>query len=178
MYIWLFIVPVAAKSLAKLDDLIEINIFGYGFVLDTNLPFSWKIFYVSAFLIVLANIVFIVHCPKIIKKFNDYSDYDLGGNQIQQLLPYVQELNKDWFEIEQRVEIRIEDEKEHLTILDGGTFNEVGLKGLFWEIHILSEEHKPNARWMATVFYYLAFLLLVFVFSQNAFYVFSSFFSK
>lgn len=45
MYVWLFIVPILAKSLRFLDDPIDLVVFHYSLKLTTSLPFSWQMFF-------------------------------------------------------------------------------------------------------------------------------------
>lgn len=47
-YIWLFIVPLLAKILSKIDANLYLDIAGKVYEIDLALPFSWKLFFLSA----------------------------------------------------------------------------------------------------------------------------------
>lgn len=55
MYIWIFVVPVVAKLLFKIEEHLAFDFFGQKIELVLSLPFSWKIFFYCALSFSIAN---------------------------------------------------------------------------------------------------------------------------
>ena len=62
-YIWLFLVPMAAKALSVVDDPLVLTGISDGLRIQLTLPFSWQVFYVSAVFVAAANVVYSFRCP-------------------------------------------------------------------------------------------------------------------
>ena len=84
-YIWLIIVPIAAKSLNEIPDKITIPFVKHDILLLTTLPFSWFILYFSALAFFIGYLLYIFFCPKIIKDFSDYGEFELQGHGEREL---------------------------------------------------------------------------------------------
>jgi hypothetical protein len=48
-YIWLLIVPLAARALSSIDKVINLTMFGATLEISTALPFSWQLLFIAAF---------------------------------------------------------------------------------------------------------------------------------
>ncbi len=92
-YIWLVIVPVTAKLFSKLSDTFIFSIHSKQYVLDLVLPFSWKLFYVSAICFTVANILFTFFSPKIYKENFDYGGFRSSGRGEMHLETYAKNPN-------------------------------------------------------------------------------------
>ena len=74
-YVWLLIVPAVTKALAPLEMLGQnqtFEVLGTTLTLHVGLPFSWKVFYVSAVFLAGSSLLYQMFCPRLIK--------DLEGN--------------------------------------------------------------------------------------------------
>lgn len=79
--VWLFVVPVAAKILSPVAGEYEILLPGpegagpQVFHLELGLPFSWQLFYLMAAVFLLAQLVYRIWCPEILKDYDSFGDY-------------------------------------------------------------------------------------------------------
>lgn len=73
--IWAFIVPITAKLMEKVQDQVSLDVFGHTYLIQLELPFSWKVWFVAALAFMLANFIFNVWCPIIIKETESYRDF-------------------------------------------------------------------------------------------------------
>lgn len=85
-YIWLFIVPVAAKGMSLIEDPLDFSHLVPGLVLDLELPFSWVVFYASAIFFALGNIFFQRSCPGIIARYPTLKSFLDDGRDFEYLL--------------------------------------------------------------------------------------------
>ena len=74
-YLFLFVTPMAARVVQELPDKLTLSV-GSGYVFTTSLPFSWLWLFWAAIGASLANAIYALWCPEIIKRFNDYSDFE------------------------------------------------------------------------------------------------------
>lgn len=84
-YIWLIIVPIAAKALNGIPDKIKIPYAEYDILLLTTLPFSWLVLYFSALAFFTGYLFYVFFCPAIIKNFSDYREFELQGHGEREL---------------------------------------------------------------------------------------------
>ena len=87
-YLWIVAVPVIAKFLGEIEDIIFINAFGVQWNLTISLPFSWKLFYFASFAFGLGMAIYAFRSPEIIKKFDNYSEFLTDGNSPYQVREY------------------------------------------------------------------------------------------
>ena len=69
-YVWLIVVPAVAKALEPLNMLGQdqtFDVFGTTLTLHVGLPFSWKVFYVSALFLSGSSLLYQIFCPRLIK---------------------------------------------------------------------------------------------------------------
>lgn len=74
-YVWLFIVPIAARMMSSLDNIIDLTIFGGSIQIATTLPFSWQLLFMAACFFTVANIIYSLFCPEIFKEYRSYSEF-------------------------------------------------------------------------------------------------------
>lgn len=72
-WIWLLLVPISAKALEKVDEF-RVPMLGPDFVINATLPFSWQLLFFSSVAFFLANIVYLLKCPKIIQRYDRMSE--------------------------------------------------------------------------------------------------------
>jgi hypothetical protein len=75
-YVWLVIVPTAAKASSKIQEIFNV---------DISLPFSWQVFFYSSLFFVVGNVVFLVSAPEIIKEYRDYSEFLTSKRDVKYL---------------------------------------------------------------------------------------------
>ena len=162
MYIWLFIVPVTAKLFAEIEDRVCVTIFGHNFTVDLVLPFSWQALFLAALLFVVANIIFIMFSPEIVKEYRNYQNFLDAGKGEKQLDEYIDELTKEK-----------QDHLKKLKVLAGikriDTSDE--LQNRFWDIYILACYEKMPIRFFCTLFYVSGFMLFADVVYKNIMWV-------
>jgi hypothetical protein len=91
-YIWLFVVPLAAKMLSPISGEHEFHIFGATLNIHFGLPFSWTIFYFMAIFFALGQIIYSLYCPKVLKDYVTYSDYNKTENGDILIFSWLEEL--------------------------------------------------------------------------------------
>ncbi len=167
MYIWIFIVPLFAKTFEKVSDLVTVTIFGYTFDLQFELPFSWQLFYFSAVLFVLGNLVYYVFCPRLVNEHESFSDFSGSGKNMQQLSGYITEMNFDQTELMAIVGLPADQPPSE-------TEKEKGYQNMFWEVLKKADTINTRARVFVGAFYTLAILFIIIVFIQNTGLIFGS----
>lgn len=165
MYIWIFIVPIAAKLLSKIQDIVTVKIFEYTFQVPMSLPFSWKVFYYSALCFALANIIYSFRCPKLIKENPNYTTFRNEGRPEWHLSEYAEEL-----------EINFQEYKDNLVsnmdIHDGEVkTGEEFTHSLFWQLFWNADRYRPMSYWCTLVLYTFGFILIGYVVIQNMIWV-------
>ena len=83
--VWAFLVPIAAKLLDGLQDVVTIELLGHHFPIHLSLPFSWKLLFVAAIAFLLANIIFDAFCPPLIAQTSTYRDFSEQGRSGMEL---------------------------------------------------------------------------------------------
>lgn len=89
-FVWLILVPIAAKALGPVAGTYEWSSDGLNRVTEEflqecpepmgvrfaiRLPFSWITFYVMAVAFFLGELVYVAGCPRIVKAYRTYADY-------------------------------------------------------------------------------------------------------
>jgi len=91
-YIWIIIVPILAKLLMKIGDVLPIEIGNITFNINLSLPFSWQMFFFAALSFSLAQLIFNLVCPEIVKDFKNQREFQNDGKTVIQLGSYVKDL--------------------------------------------------------------------------------------
>ncbi len=157
-YIWILIVPFLSKFFSKISDNLVFNIQGKVYELDLILPFSWKIFFISALLFTFANMLFYLFAPRIVKEYEGYGDFEAQGKTYKKL--------EDYFS-----------SHEHSKSMGRIYCNEgeKPLDELFWEIY---EDRDKNThslvRYFASLLYLIGLVLSGYIFIQSIWWVISS----
>jgi hypothetical protein len=80
-YIWIVIVPIAAKITSKIEDVISFEVGNIDHQLVLELPFSWQLFFWSALFFTVGNALFLLLCPFIVKRYENFEDFKLRGGK-------------------------------------------------------------------------------------------------
>lgn len=91
-FLYLFIVPVFAKILSKVQSPLSLNFGGSKIEVVLDLPFSWKLFFFSALFFTLAAILYHFISPTIIKDNNSFGDFLNDKKNFTHLYRYMEEL--------------------------------------------------------------------------------------
>lgn len=91
-YVWIIIVPVLAKLLIKVGDVLPIKIGEVTFNINLSLPFSWQMFFFAALFFSLAQFIFNLVCPEIVKDFENQREFENDGKTVIQLGSYFKKL--------------------------------------------------------------------------------------
>lgn len=97
-YFWIFFVPIAARVCRGIR-VIEVPLLKKTIELDVTLPFSWKLFFLSALLFSAASIIYSWRCPEIIKKFATPLEFFEQGYRLPSLHSFLVPLlrrNRIW----------------------------------------------------------------------------------
>lgn len=84
--IWIVIAPIAARLLSNLQKTINITIGDVGIPLQISLPFSWEALFFAALAFQAANLCRRIFCPKIIKESKNFRDYLSQSKSVQELI--------------------------------------------------------------------------------------------
>lgn len=112
-YVWLVIVPTAAKLLRYVEDEYEIvaTWLSKPLRIDVNLPFNWYVFFATATCFAVAQVVYWMRCPKIVKEHGDYGTYRAAYGGSLGLRNYIHDVFSELGE-NQKEDIRVQLERE------------------------------------------------------------------
>lgn len=161
MYIWVFIVPIAAKVLSLTSDIATITVFSYTFDVNLSLPFSWKLFYFSALFFALATLIYQTRCPRLIKEYPTYVSFESEGKPEWHLRPYAKDIGFDYDAFKEGHE---EAMIEHEGALKTGKDWE---QSVFWQLHWDADNERKKMLLSCIFSYAIAFILIGIVFTQN-----------
>lgn len=192
--IWLIVVPLAAKTLSSLDDVIDMTIFGGLVSVTTALPFAWQLLFIAAVCFTIAGIVFSVFCPEIIKKYNDFSQFESEGKtrlQINSALKAIawnsseKKFNKiytdsvsNYFYKYNETTPKYNDvmlNEKALSLLEDVSGNSGKNSNAFYHVYDLSNMHGQLFIWTSLVFYMAGFICIGIIALQNICYVYGTF---
>lgn len=150
-YIWLFIVPVISKAFQYLETPVKINVFEHLFELDLVLPFAWQVFFLCALLFVLANVIFILFCPPLIKENNHYGDFQAAGKDEKYLNKYKASFNS----LSEKTKNRL----MHLAGIEKKEIEGDALRSQFWRVYLPVNHSLIPVRLICSFCYFVALLL-------------------
>ena len=84
-FVWLLIVPIAARLLSNIDEVINLTIFDSQVNLTTSLPFSWQLLFLAACFFTIANIIYNTFCPEIFREYKNYHEFKEHGKTLLQI---------------------------------------------------------------------------------------------
>jgi len=180
--VWFVIIPIVAKITEGISGEINLGLFNPPLVIKWDIPFSFKILYLATVFFTIANIIYTIFAPKIIKEYKSYSDFKEKEGSFESL--------KQMF--------------EPLLERSNEKYQEILLQDFFGHVHTRGVEHKSlrhrfdactvpqeyhaeaysnikgaynneNLILQACILllYVLGFLCLAYIFYENACYVFS-----
>lgn len=167
-YVWLLLVPMAAKALSAIENPLILKGISDGLRIHVALPFSWHVFYFSAVSVSIAGVIYTLFCPKLIRSFSNYAEYRSEGRGQEYLLRYAQT------EMHQGDTLKAGWDNAVLTEEVKDTKSEIEYATLFWKIHL--EENKKSPFWRLACFslYAVGLILVLIVLTQNFIFVVSA----
>ena len=166
MYIWIFLVPIAAKAMESIPRAGEFTVFGQDIQLTLSLPFSWVVFYFSALAFAVANVLFKVRCPSIIKDNKSFSDFKASRKGVAHLDKYLFEAGMNWEGLRQALEREDEHFHENMQI-EAYEGTPEPFQREFWMVMRYADKWARRTRYLAALSYIFAFTLIGIVVVQN-----------
>jgi hypothetical protein len=163
LYIWLVIVPVAAKLLSKIENELTITLGNQDIVLDMRLPFSWELFFFSALCFVVGNILYLMFCPAIIKDHTNYGNFKEVGGTDAHLSDYRDQILKFRADLISQLKKSAGIEQGKLSEHEKNEET----KNLFWGIYNYFNETRVLAKFLVAVFYLVGLILFLIVAITN-----------
>lgn len=155
--IWVVVVPIIAKLFSKLESTLTIHIQEKLYTITLALPFSWSIFYFSAFFFLIGNIIYKISVPIIINDNDSYADFMNEGKGKYELIKYI--------------------EKEKLSengfydLYDIAPLKEHIKNDYFWQIWGSSNDLYCPSKIIVFILYTIGIFLISIVFIQNLYFV-------
>lgn len=175
--VWIVVVPIAAKLLDKVEDVVCITILSHPFTFHLSLPFSWNVLFMTGLAFMLANLIYEMYCPRLIKEttnYRDFSDQKRSAGELHQLLTAHVKTPNDrihrWLNwLNTRDVALISTNATYGSYAPGN--DESVLPEIYSDtIHAVSQVHSL-ARFITTFLYLVGSLLLVWLMGQNIYYV-------
>ncbi len=161
-YVWLIIVPVFTKAFSFSGDSFAFSFGDDTLVLLLDLPFSWRLFFLSALLLTMGNILYHIFCPFIVKEYSNFSEFYLNASSFQDSEVG---LNSD-----EMIEFhRIFDPSEYSFISGHGTKE----REMYYKTYCRQSASRPRLRWASSAFYVLGLALIFFAILSNIYWTFS-----
>ena len=170
MYIWIFLVPIAARLLENVQEVATVTIFNYTFEAHLTLPFSWLVFYFSAIAFATANLIFQFRCPAIVKEHKDYTDFKQANMGVEHLDRYMDQVNLNWEGLRQLLEGQ-DDYFSEVAEAANPRQEDGLLRKRFWSIYWVANNHRNIAKSFTLLLYTIGFMLFSIVLIQNIIFV-------
>lgn len=189
--IWFIITPIAAKFLrTKLAE---------EYFLGTALPFSLVVFYISATAFFVSTILYTLWCPKIIRSYRTWSEFENSEGSYESLVPWVTEVLDELPDERLRLliarqvkmgNLELHDEADRTIPATGPAWERAiadygaalrsakittkGLNDIFSAARREADAIRPIKRWIITAFLVIGLAAIGVVLFQNAYYVYES----
>jgi len=75
LVLWFTLVPIFAGLIEQFRGPFNLSIGDNNISFELFLPFNWQLLWMSSLCFVIALLIYSIHCPKFIRKYNNYSDY-------------------------------------------------------------------------------------------------------
>jgi hypothetical protein len=186
-YLWFALVPVAAKAVSALEEFAAKSQWP---LLVPDLPFKWQAFFFAALFFSLANLVYLLSCPDIIRNYRSAVAFKDEGKTATQLVELFVDVVKrkslgksgsvgaaralamtmnpeDRLPNEldlARPEISATELRNALLAVDASKAN---LDESFWQVYDLADNAHPIARYSAGTLYVIGLFFIAIVVAQN-----------
>jgi hypothetical protein len=92
--IWALVVPITARLLGEVEDVVSLQLMGHEFLVRLSLPFSWKVLFIAAISFFFANITYALFCPGLIKEtaaYRDFAEQQRSATELKEILESLRE---------------------------------------------------------------------------------------
>ena len=150
----IFIVhPILVKTGMLANSILSFPVFFTGGQpLTVSVPFSISVLYAGALFVFFGNIVFLIFCPPIVKKFDNYADYASTGMTIEYLKKLCPTAAED------------SEIKAYFALEACGEENTI-----FTKCYLFEREVNKKIRCFVRAMFYMGFALAFFVAAQNVY---------
>ena len=187
--VWLVLVPLVAKILSSLDNVIELTIFNGVFKFSTALPFSWQLLFFSASFFTVAGLIYSLFCPDIVKLYENFTQFDSDGKTRLQINSALKKIVWDtskgkiissyipiaskFFKLytKHMVETEIKSEDNGNSLFEDVTKNEGKNSNAFYYVYSVSDIHGQNLITASLIFYIGGFICIGIIAVQNVCFV-------
>jgi hypothetical protein len=173
-YLWLVIVPLAAKTIQRFD-------------LGVELPFSWRMFFLSALTTSVANVLYVWKAPAFVRRFENYAQYLAEGRTASEVSRWFESLlqrhgrqlqGNEWKNVREYVKIADPsttlDPKnlaDAVSAIESVTMPDTVASRAFWQVYNLGDDLHRNYRATTAAAYGLGIVLFSLVMIQNVWFV-------
>ena len=162
-YVWLVVVPMAAKFLVNVEKILTFTVYGQTVEINARLPFSWKVFYFSSAFFAVAGLIYSFRCMGLAKYFRTFTEYESEGRGILPLL-LAARVHGD--------KISENSVRRFITLAQSGEPVDRELTAeAFWAIRGHQDTLRPKSLAVCAIFYFAGFSLLAWVIAQNFLFV-------
>ncbi|MFW9660207.1 hypothetical protein V3H38_22625 [Vibrio parahaemolyticus] len=183
--VWFVAIPIFAKLLESFPKSTAYIMFEQQLGFTWGLPFSWKALYFAALFFTLANIIYAVFCPAIIKNYDSFTDFmhkDGSSEAIKHMFEPL--LNKSAPEYEKMLAQNFRDHvpmtnrdrggKSHREMIDEGRVLTENLSEAFSNVKGAYEHETPLIQYSCAAFYMFGFAILMWLLATNILFVVSA----
>jgi hypothetical protein len=166
MGFWLVFVPLAAKAMHEVSDVLVIELGGQVIKLNMTLPFSWQSLFFAALSFSAGNLLVSILGPRIVLDHKDFGSFDSSGKTEAHLREY-----------DERFNALDEQERKRLLHLAGVKISErpeIDLRNKFWKAYAIQNVSAHLLRWICSAFYAVGFVLLCEILYKQVLWVTSS----
>ena len=166
MYLWVFFVPIAAKILENVGSEVILHAFGPPLRLHLALPFSWIVFYFSAVSFALAELIYLVRCPRIVRDQSTYTQFRDAGKGVEHLDNYIYEVGLNWEGLRQLLE-RQDDYFAEVAEAENPSQPDGLLRKRFWAAYSRGDRYRVVSQIASAALYLVGVSLISYVAAQN-----------
>ena len=150
----IFIVhPILVKTGMLANSILSFPVFlTGGQPLIVSVPFSISVLYAGALFVFFGNIMFLIFCPPVVKKFDNYTDYATTGMTTEYLKKLCRTSAED------------SEVKAGFALGSGGEEN---ARKIFTRCYMIEREANKIIRYFVLAMFYVGFALAFFVAAQN-----------
>lgn len=152
MSFWLAFVPIAAKLLHEVADVVTVTVGGQVFTIHTTLPFSWQTLFFAAVLFSAGNALVSILCPKIVLEHKDFASFETSGKTEV----HIREYERKFGSLSEEDRARL----QHLAGIESKFPDDQDLRSRFWKTHAIQTKNNHLYRWICSALYAVGFVLL------------------
>ena len=195
-YVWLFLVPIAAKAISEIKERMPLNVVGYKFDVLPGLPFSWTAFYFMSVSFAIATFVYSWRCPSIVRRYPSFAQFRDEGTSWKEIISSFVDLHRRPFHADEWAPLLVtegltflgyfcgrdtvpvrtarglhKNAKQFAVAMIDCEIREQAIADAFWYVQGRADAAEPSSRRTCTIAYIVGFGFFLFVMGQNCWYV-------